>query len=307
MQRRTYGAHWLAFLGGLPAGESAQLTRAAKTGVQAGCTLFEVACNPVNGLAAIDTAQSLLEGGMRQAAYCRFFPGDLSCGDPLGDAAATDQAVRTIEADLGFIQTLREQGLTVEHMTGPSAFVLGKKYPLARDAIRDGICAYFVRIGPLLASAGITLNLEYLRPGEDEDVIASMDELCLLLDRINLPYVKAHGDTFHMTQRKEVPHEAILRAANRLGYLHAHGTMRVVPGAYRLDGLADATDDVNWHQVGCALMAVGFKGPVVPEPFGATIREHVPALGAGLPPAIEARRYYDLAWEHLNREGVLTY
>lgn len=307
MKRRIFGAHWLAYLGVLQADEIGRLTEAAKIAKRAGCTLFEIACNPINGLSAVNTGMALMAGGIDQVSYCRFFPDDLSCGDPLGDSTEVDQAVRTIEADLGFIETLRKQGLTAEHMTGPSAFVLGKKYELERNAIRDGICTYFERIGPMLATAHVTLNLEYLRPGEDQDVIGSMEELCLLLDFINMRCVKAHGDTFHMIERGEVPHEAIEYAGKRLGYFHAHGSDRVAPGAYWLDGNPNATDKVNWHLVACTLNAVGYEGPVVPEPFGAAIREQVPALGEGLPPAIEPRRYYDLAYAHLNREGVLEY
>lgn len=307
MQRRTFGAHWLAFLGALPATERIQLTHAAKIAVKSGCTLFELACHPVNNLSAKDTAEALLEGGIREAAYCRFFPGDLSCGDPLGELDQVDLAGRTIVRDIAFVQALRNLGVKVRHMTGPSVFVLGKKYDLERDAIRDRICSFVTNLAPLLANSNIQWNIEYLRPGEDQGVIGGVDELCLLLERINHVHIKANGDVFHMMKCCEVPQRAIERMAHYLGYLHAHGSNRIVPGAYRLDGIADATDDVNWHQVSCALASIGYTGPVVPEPFGATIRKQVPALGEGLPPAIDPARYYELSREHLNYEGVLTY
>ena len=66
-----------------------------------------------------------------------------------------------------------------------------------------------------------------------------------------------------------------------------------------------ATDEVNWHLVSHALDAIDYKGAVVPEPFGEKIRQLLPVLGEGLPPAIEPERYYRLAFKHLIEAGVL--
>jgi sugar phosphate isomerase/epimerase len=108
-----------------------------------------------------------------------------------------------------------------------------------------------------------------------------------------------------MLERKEDPYEAIRYGGNFLKYLHAHGTKRVAPGAFYLDDVREATDQVNWRLLGLMLDRRKYNGPIVPEPFGAEIRDQLPVLGEGLPPAIEPGRYYDLARTTLSHEGLI--
>jgi len=305
--KRTFGAHWLAFLGGVQAGEGERLARAVKTSVGAGCTMFELACNPVNQMTAVETAEAVQKGGMTKVSYCRFFPGGEPppCGDPIGDDAGISLAKATLEADLTFIEELRQQGLAVEFMTGPSCFVLGMRYDLDLRTRRKRLRRYAMHQGQMAASANITVALEYLRPGEDQEVIGGMREMCRLIDAVDHPNIRVHADVYHMTMRRELPWRALLHAGKRVAYLHAQGTDRVAPGVYKLDSLPEATDRVNWYLIGKALDEIGYTGPVVSEPFGEQIRKEVPALGEGLPPAIDERRFYDLAGDHLRLCGVL--
>ncbi len=305
---RQFGAHWLAFLGALKSGEGNSLEEAVIQAAQEGCQLFELACHPVNDLSAIHTARALKNGGITNASYCRFFPGDGSCGDPL--AADHGPAVRTIERDIAFIDNLRKNGINVEFMTGPAAYLLGADYGLAaddevgRDGLRSRAKQFLQVIAPKLEAAKITLCLEYLRPGEDF-VLGSMQRCVELVQAVRSKAVRIHFDTFHALERDELPHESILVAGNLLGYVHAHGSKRLPPGAFRLDGNIEMTDLVNWHLVGKALTAVGYHGPIVPEPFGPVIRQQVPALGEGLPPPIAGHKFYDLARRHLQQQGVI--
>ncbi len=308
MIRRTFGAHWLASLGILKIGDQAKLQKVAQEmAMVVGCGLFELACDPVNNMPAAATGRALIDGGIKETSYCRFFPGDESCGDPLGTGESFVQAIQTLKDDIRFIEGLRDTGLTVRHITGPCVFALGKKYDhLDREEIRSRILRFVTIMADDISGAKLQLNIEYLRPGEDQGVIGGIEEACLLLDRIKLPHVKLHGDTFHMLERGEVPHESILRAGSRLGYLHAHGSQRVVPGAFQLDDTGGMIDVVNWYLMGKALSHVKYAGPVVPEPFGAEIRAEIPELGEGLPPAINPQVYYRTAYNHLEKQGVLT-
>lgn len=306
MSTRTFGAHWLAFLGALQPGEGKKLEDAARTASDARCTLFELACKPINGMSAQETAGALRAGGISHAAYCRFFPGGADgaapFGDPLGDSC--EEAMATIEADVRFIEDLRRCGIVVNDVTGPSVFLLGKRYPFGREEMRSRICRFVRSTAPLFTNAGLLQHIEYLRPGEDEDVIGSMTEAIALVDMLALPHVRIHADTFHMSERGEIPHEVLRMAGSRVGYFHAHGTNRLPPGAYGAH--AQTTDQVNWYLVARVLEEIGFMGPVVPEPFGSAIREQVPVLGDGLPPAWDARDYYEQAYGHLRHEEVLT-
>ncbi len=68
----------------------------------------------------------------------------------------------------------------------------------------------------------------------------------------------------------------------------------------------DEWDHVNWADIATALDEVGYEGPIVPEPFGEEIRQQVPDLGIGLPPAADPLMYYTGALEHLRKVGILS-
>lgn len=301
---RTYGGHWLAYLGGIGADQRDLLKDAVTSARRAGCQVFELACNPVNGLSADNTAWALKQGKIRRASYCRFYPGDGVCGDPLGDGPARAKALATLSADLKFIGRLKDLGIEVPYITGPSMYGLGVQYPQPQAELLDKVVAYGEDVAAMLAGTGTTLCLEYLRPGEDK-VLGSMKAACDVIDRISSASVGVHADIFHMLEQGEVPHQALELGAHRIKYLHAHGSQRQVPGAYKLDQNPAATDTVNWHLVAAALHYIRFDGWVVSEPFGQMIRDQVAALGEGLPPAIDAARYYQMARQHLMHAGII--
>jgi sugar phosphate isomerase/epimerase len=311
--KRTFGAHSLGLCGILQPGDGEKLQAAAKTAVQAGATLFELACAPINTMSAEETAKALKAGGMFQASFCRFYPPGNTpdepapFGDPLGDRNTYSRALATVQSDVAFINELRKHGIEVRFITGPGAFVLSKEYDpqRSRENIRGGIFEHYRNVGRAIAGQDLEVAIEYLRDGEDMDVIASMNELCGIVDQIGNPDIGIHADTYHMQQRGEVPHEAIVLAGKSLKYLHAHGDKRLVPGAFQQGGDPLATDPINWHLIGCMLDQVNYNGPVVPEPFCRTIREAIPALGANLPEPIEPRAYYDQACDFLTHNHIL--
>ena len=313
VEMRTPGAHWLSLLGAVNPNEDKELTEAVMLAGQAGAKLFELSCAPINLLSAQETAGSVLTSLMKSVVHCRFFPGQpgSTFGDPIGNLAEVNLAIQTFRTDLAFIRQMRKSGLTVDTITGPSCFKLGRKYhTLAPFEIMRRQMRFYKSLIPEIVDTGIAkVCVEYLRPGEDEGAIGNMTNALSLVDALNeeltVPLFFVHGDIFHMLERNEKPWEMIRLAGSRLGYLHAHGSKRGVPGSYRLDGVPEATDEVNWHLVSCALDEIGYTGTIVPEPFGDKIRALVPELGEGLPPAIDGEDYYRLAFEHFRKVGIL--
>lgn len=303
--KRTPGVHWLAFLPAIGNTNDDQraLTDAVRKAREAGAELFELACYPINGLTARQTAEALKEGGITQASYCRFYPGDGSCGDPLGEQGLVNQALATFHQDLTFIETLRIEGITVKYMTGPSCFVLGKRYGPRVDTVtlaREFYDRFMTRISYL---GDLIVVLEYLRPGEDCAV-----ENLGNVERISeeLPRIGFHGDLFHMNERGENPAKVIRTAKALLCYLHAHGTKRVMPGmGLNLGADIDECDYTDWASIANALDEIGYVGPIVPEPFGEAVRKQIPALGEGLPPPMDPSTYYKGAFAHLRKVGIL--
>lgn len=294
--KRLFGAHYLAFFGALKEGQGDLLADAAKTAALAGCDLFELVLDPLNGLGAEEAAAALLQNGIKKASICRFFPGDGSLGDPLGDGPIQAKARETLVKDVEYIQVLRRAGVEVEHIVGPNVFALGKKYAYNRIETRNRIVEWVRLNKRLLSDAKLQLNIEYLRPGEDENVIGSMNEACNVVLQIDLPFVKIHGDTFHMLKRNERPQDVIRQAGGfLLGYLHAHGSDRLPPSIVNMGGKNGVTDEISWQLMGDALNAIDYRGPIVSEPFGAEVRALIPALGEGLPPAVDPVLFYDAA------------
>lgn len=295
--KRPAGWHWLASAGITGASESKKLRDMAQAAVAAGYGMLELACHPVNGLSADDTANALLDAGLKIVSHCRFYPGDGSFGDPLGVSGSFDLAVETMDKDFAFIDALRGKGITVQYITGPSCFLLGHQYDLSPTDRRERIVRFFDEIGDDLISHQLTLALEYLQPDEDKGVIGGIDEMIHLLDRIGNSNIAWHGDVYHMLRCSEDPGATIRKGGKRLKYLHAHGTGRRAPGS--------PGDDVNWTDVAAALEEAGFDGPVVPEPFGDEILNQIPELAAGVVRVTDATEYYTTAKANLTKFGIL--
>ena len=303
---RAFGAHWLANLAVLQAGEGQKLKETVKIAADAGCTLFELACSPLNGLSAEEAAAAVLAGGIQEASYCRFFPGDESCGDPLGvvNGGQLKKALKTFEADVEYVRALCQHGLVVKFITGPSCFVLAKEYPLLNGAARfDRMQCFVERQADLVKGLDITICLEYLRSSEDK-AIGGYGQMQKLIDAVCREEIGYHADVFHMLELNEEPNYVLRMMGKRTRYLHAHGTDRLPPGAYRL-GAEWAVDEANWYLINCALDEVGYHGPVVPEPFGDPIRELDKDLGKGLPAALGMADYYARAHAHLTHMGLI--
>ena len=77
------------------------------------------------------------------------------------------------------------------------------------------------------------------------------------IDDVGLPNVKVHLDTFHMIREEDDMAGAILGCGDRLGYFHACGSHRGVPGK----------DLVPWRETITALKQAGYDGPVTIESF----------------------------------------
>ena len=302
--KRPFGMHWLAALGVVNAGQAQLLEAAVAIAKSCGCNLFELACAPINGLTAEETAQAVLAGGINTVSFCRFFPEDGACGDPLGDDTQRGQALETFQHDVAFILDLRKYGLTVNTITGPSCFRVAAQYGLSAVDKRSRLVSFIGDQAATVAGKELTLALEYLRPTEDY-AIEGFVPMIHLLQEIANPNVGWHGDVFHMLERREDPCENVRRSGEYLKYLHGHSNLRVAPGAFYLDNIREATDKVNWWLLGQYLDRRGFAGPVVPEPFGEEIRKVAPALGEGLPPAIDPARYYQIAGTHLTKMGLI--
>ena len=173
---RAFGAHWLANLAVLQAGEGQKLKETVKI-----------------------AAAAVLAGVIQEASYCRFVPGDESCGDPLGvvNGGQLKKALKTFEADVEYVRALCQHGLVVKFITGPSCFVLAKEYPLLNGAARfDRMQCFVERQADLVKGLDITICLEYLRSSEDK-AIGGYGQMQKLIDAVCREEIGYHADVFH--------------------------------------------------------------------------------------------------------------
>ncbi len=306
--KRVIGTHMLAFQGVLQPGDGKKVETAARISSSAGATLMELTPEPLNTMPADEMGSALLAGGISEFSLCRFFPGgptgETPCGDPLGDDKQHRAALRTIESDLKYIEGLRKCGLICEFMTGPNGYVLGKQNVLQVGETRKRFAKYYGRVAVILQGTGVRACLEYLKPDEDQGYVGSMNEACVIMDQIPHPEIAIHFDTFHSHVRRENMRAAILRAGNRLAYVHANGSRRLHPGA---SGPSDLLrDHIDWKVVSQALDEMKYRGPIVVEPFGDIVLKQVPALADGVAEPMPPEDYFPLAFKTLRMANIIS-
>ena len=305
MKRYILGGHALTVLFSINTLQKlATLEAAMREVAERGGKIFEIPYLLVGGevtWAAIGEAAK--RAGIEEVAICHFFPvnpdGSSGCGDPLGDAGEVERALKTIDDIIAAIQIIRQRGIIVRSIDGPTHTCLGKEY-LLDDATVESRLVYFLRAaGEKCLAAGLTLAVEPLRRHEDK-VIAGTAKMVRILTLVNHLAVRLHFDVFHSVENGEDPAAAILAAKAWIVYLHLHGDKRIAPGA---DG-----DSRDWRAIVDAVKQICTAGvkdiPVIPEPFGTDTRSECPPLGEGLPPTPALAEYLDVAYPTLIEAGL---
>lgn len=102
----------------------------------------------------------------------------------------------------------------------------------------------------------VLIGVEVLNRFESHFLNTADDGVRFIKD-VGLPNVKVHLDTFHMIREEDDMAGAIRACGADLGYFHACGSHRGVPGR----------DLVPWKETFTALKESGYSGPVTIESF----------------------------------------
>lgn len=291
------GAHSLSFT--FKVNDAAALFGAMKATADRGGTLFEIPfalCELPWKTVALTAAQA----GITEIAICHFFPGDESLGDPLNDDTGKVQlAVDTFTAIIAAIEILRENGMLVRFVDGPSIFVLGKAYDgMTWHVAKVRAVAFLRKVSEMFEEADLILALEPLREHEDK-VVASTELMTEIIEMSECENIKLHFDVYHADENGEDPARSILDFGKYIGYLHLHGNDRRAPGS---EG-----EGQEWSAIMEAVSQIdsGIDNiPVVCEPFSAATIAACPALGEGLPVPPELPEYLDIAYATLRDAGL---
>lgn len=186
---------------------------------------------------------------------------------------------------------------------GRSAGLFGTEYlKRATDFLRDAL--------EITSAAKITLHVEGVRGAECVGFDPHPGVLLAMLVMAGVKIEEARTtagillDVHHEIDRGRDPANSIMTAGTWMSHFHAHGKDRVPAGSW-VPHERFRTDPINWHQVACALDAIGYRGAVVAEPFGPGIREVAPDLGEGIPKALPPDEFFRQNWEHLHDVGII--
>ena len=175
------------------------------------------------------------------------------------DVSSLDERVRSdaVKFMKQMIRAVHEIGGTMiggtVHSYWPAVFPkeLDSKQPILDQSVRS-----MLELIPLAEDLGVTLNVEVINRFE-QFLINTCDEALQYVSRINSPNCGILLDTFHINIEEDSFGDTIRKAGGFLKSLHIGETNRKPPGMGR----------VPWIEIRSALDDIGYRGPLVMEPF----------------------------------------
>lgn len=183
---------------------------------------------------------------------------DITADDPTIRAAGVDYLKRCVDATA-------EMG--AEQVSGVIYVEIGKRPTVRPDDDVWGRAADALRIvGEYAQQGAVRLGLEPVNRYESP-LVNTCAQALALSDRIGLPNVMVHLDTYHMNIEEKDWVEPIKQAGTRLCHLHLCENDRGIPG----------TGLVDWDALFGALHEIGYNGYGALESFFAVSDDMRPA------------------------------
>ncbi|MCG8511531.1 MAG: sugar phosphate isomerase/epimerase [Rhodospirillales bacterium] len=131
----------------------------------------------------------------------------------------------------------------------------------------DNITWTLERAAKVAKPLNVELGIEAINRYETH-LVNTAEQAVSLLERVGMPNVFVHLDTYHMNIEEKGIANGILRARDHLKYIHLSESDRGVPGL----------GTVAWDEVFTALAAIGYEGGMAMESF----INLPPEVGSGL-------------------------
>ncbi|WP_020498170.1 sugar phosphate isomerase/epimerase family protein [Sciscionella marina] len=225
---------------------------AVRTTAACGYDLLELTLHDTTAIDTAGTRRLLAEYGVGIACSRGLsFEADLSSADPEVSARG--------EALLG--ESLRVAGeLGTSYLCGALYGALGKYPGPASARGRAHVVAGLTRLAARAADLGITLGLEVVNRYES-NLVNTAEQALVLIAEVGAPNLVLHLDTYHMNIEEPDLVTPVLRAGERLGYVHIGENHRGYLGSGHLDF------GTFFH----ALAEIGYTGPVTFESFSSAV------------------------------------
>ncbi len=243
------GVHALVFTGGWTEPEA---RLAISSAAAAGYDLIEVPILDPSSINPLVTRR-LLEEYRLEATFSLGLrmDADISNADPV-------IAARGLELLRSALRAIGETG--GKQFCGVLYSALAKYPAPATAAGRANVVSSLRTLADEAAAADIRLNLEIVNRYET-NVVNTIDEALALLDEIGQPNVRAHIDTYHMNIEETDFASPVIRAGDRVGYVHIGEGNRGYLGA----------GTVNWPQLFDGLVVIDYQGVITFESFSSSV------------------------------------
>ena len=243
------GVHALVWTGGT---DRDALAGAVESTRAAGYDLLELSLHDPESLDVDATRRAAEAAGL-----------DLACSRGLGfdaDPSSPDPeiAARGERALADSVRMARDLG--AGRVAGALYSALGKYGRPDDPRGRERAVAALARIADQASAAGIELGLEVVNRYES-NVVNTAEQGLQLIDEVGAPALKLHLDTYHMNIEEDDLVRPVLRAGDRLGYVHVGENHRGYLGSGHLD----------FGSFFHALADVGYAGPVTFESFSSAV------------------------------------
>lgn len=112
----------------------------------------------------------------------------------------------------------------------------------------------------------------------DSDIIESLEDALVLMEKINLPNVKIMFDTIHVVYRREVMADYVRQAGNNLIHVHVSDYDRLPPGLGKIDfrTLIKALKEISYE--GFLAQEIGFSRDIDPDMYALAGFEYLKRL-----------------------------
>jgi len=157
---------------------------------------------------------------------------------------------------------------------------------------------FILRVANQLAEQKkLPFYLETLRLKEDL-VINSTRIAKGILSCINNSWLGIHLDTFHAESNDRIASHALKVGGAYVGYVHASGTNRSIPG--------DKDDKIDWDDVALKLTEINFQGWVTVEAFGQGAAAEIPDIVTGLSTPKSVTDILAISGKTLRKAGIIA-
>lgn len=147
-----------------------------------------------------------------------------------------------------------------DYLGGVIFSALGKYQAPITPKARANAIGSLQRLANSALDRGITLGLEPVNRYES-NFINTIDQALEVIEEIGASNVKVHADVYHMNIEEEDMRTPVLRAGEKLGYVHIGASHRGSLG----------TGNIDFDMFFAALKEINYKGAITFESFSSTV------------------------------------